>query len=247
MTSCIFAPRNDFALWAQDPVDGIADIRLAAPVGPYDGRDAQGELDRGSVAERLEARDLHAVQVVREAVFLEPERLVGSLGRFDPSGEPGAIRGPGARDGRRGRRGRTGSGFLGRRHRKGGPGGPRWRLTGLTHPAEPSPHRPPAVGRSPDIIPARWHNSSESHKIRSHRDFGPPKYGGAAPIPVEIAGCGLAVSVKEQVGNGPESDLGGALGERIERPAAIGVDSRQDTGELAACGEKLGRLARDNI
>ncbi len=50
-------------LLAQDPADGVEDIRLAAAIGADDGGHAlarQGEL--GAVAEGLEAEDLNLLQ-----------------------------------------------------------------------------------------------------------------------------------------------------------------------------------------
>ena len=50
-------------LLAQDPTDGIAQIRFSTAVGANDGCDARtGELHLGSIKEGLEALDLNSLQ-----------------------------------------------------------------------------------------------------------------------------------------------------------------------------------------
>ncbi len=64
ITSSIFvAAQGTGRLFAEDPADGVEDIRLAAAIGADDGGHAlagQGEL--GAVAEGLEAEDLDLLQ-----------------------------------------------------------------------------------------------------------------------------------------------------------------------------------------
>ena len=61
MTSSIVSPRSDpRALLAQGPGHGVADVGLAAAVGPDDGRHGARKGQIHLLVEGLEARDLDA-------------------------------------------------------------------------------------------------------------------------------------------------------------------------------------------